>query len=261
MRREKETLFMHFRPEERIVVERALDWAWKVAHQHQTVLTNFLDPRERDIVNMVVRRQPDLNVWSDGGHADAERRRVFIAPGYVVEDPEMFGLTYLRIEANSGKKLEHPDVLGALLGLGIKREKLGDILPHDTGCDLVAASELEGLLLVQVGQIGREHVNIRTIARDELAHPSQKKRVHAVTVASLRIDAVLAEGFRISRSKVAQLIKSGKCKANHKIVDQPDFTVAQGDLLSLRGFGRLYVESIGGNTKKGRIWLDLVEFA
>lgn len=250
---------MHFRPEERFLVERALDWTWRVVNRHQTVLTNFYDPREQEIVKMVVRREPALNVWSDGGYENAERQRLLIVPDYVAEDLVSFELAYLRIEANSGKKLEHRDVLGAMMGLGIKREKLGDILLHDTGCDCVVDSRLGELILRQVGQIGREHVNIRTIAREELALPVQKKRVFAVSVASLRMDAVLAEGFQISRAKVSQQIKNGKCKVNHKVVDQPDFSVAEGDLLSLRGFGRLFVESIGGKTKKGRIWVELAE--
>jgi RNA-binding protein YlmH len=103
VKQDNEALFMHFRPEERFLVERALDWAWKVAHKHQTVLTNFLDPREREIVKMVVRREPDLNLWSDGGYEEAERQRVLIAPYYVAEVLTLFGLGYLRIEANCGK--------------------------------------------------------------------------------------------------------------------------------------------------------------
>lgn len=155
------------------------------------------------------------------------------------------------------KRLEHRDVL-AVLGLGIKRNILGDIIPHNKGSDIIVASEMEDYLSANIGQVGRHRVSIRKITRPELALPEQNIRIRTVSVASLRVDAVLSEGYRISRTKASSLVKSGKCKVNWKLVDKPDCPIAPGDLISLRGFGRTVVEAVEGHGKKGRIWIKLI---
>jgi RNA-binding protein YlmH len=253
-------ILMHFRPDERPFALRCLDWVERASNRNQMVLTPFLDPREQTILETIVRREPDLVFFADGGAADAERRRAVIAPDYYALDQAMFGLAFFRVESLSGKRLEHPDVLGALLGLGIKRDKLGDIYPHSDGADIVVAEELAEYIQMHVGQVGRQHVNIIEISREKLALPEQMQSVRSISVASLRLDAVVAESCRISRTKASMLVKNGKCKVNWKLVDQPDYPVEIGDLVSVRGFGRVRVESIDGTSKKGRIWIKIVSF-
>jgi RNA-binding protein YlmH len=255
-----ENILMHFRPDERPFVLRCLDWAERASNRNQMVLTPFLDPREQTILETIVRRHPDLVFFADGGAADSERRRAVIAPDYYAPDEHMSGLAFFRLESASGKRLEHPDVLGALLGLGIKREKTGDIYPHADGADIVVAEEMEEYVRMHVGQVGRERVNIIKISREELTPPEQAYAVRSISVASLRVDAVVAESCRISRTKASLLVKNGKCKVNWKLVDQPDYPVEAGDLLSVRGIGRIRVESIDGTSKKGRFWIKIVSF-
>jgi len=255
-----DSVLMHFRPEERPFVERCFDWANRAAERCSLVLTPFLDPREQAILKAVAGRIPDLAVHLDGGWEDAERMRAIVAPDYMPIDAVDFGLAYLRIESANRKKLEHPDVLGALIGLGIKREKLGDINICGDQCDIIVASELYDYLYLLVGQIGRERVTIKKIVRDEVVRPDQKATVRTVSVASMRLDAILSEGFRISRTKASTLIKNGKCKLNWKTIDKPDEQVEPGDMISLRGFGRMRVESFEGISKKGRKWMKILSY-
>lgn len=253
----KENIFMHFRPEEHPFVERSLDYVHRASDRNQFVVTPFLDPREQFILASIVKRDPDLVLCLDGGYQKAERKRALIAPDYYGKNPKLLDLSFLRLETKDSRRLEHRDVLGALMGLGIKRNMLGDILPHDKGCDIIVAKEMAQYIFLGIGQVGRHRVSIRKINRAELTLPERNGKIRTASVASMRVDAVLSEGYRVSRTKAASMVKNGKCKVNWKLVDQPDYPVAPGDLISLRGFGRLAVESIEGHSKKGRIWIKL----
>lgn len=253
-------IFAHFRPEERPFIERFLDLIGRALDRYQPVTTSFLDPREQYILSTLARREPELVLFQDGGFPSAERKRAVVGPTYVTADPELFRLSFLRLETVSGRQLEHPDVLGAILGLGIKREKVGDIIPHSSGADVVIAREMCEFVRIQLGQVGRDHVTINEITRDELVLPEQKFSLRTVTVASLRVDALVSESYRISRAKASALIKNGKCKVNWKIVDQPDYSLETGDMISIRGYGRVRIESIEGLTKKGRNLIQIASF-
>jgi RNA-binding protein YlmH len=260
MKKADERLFVHFRSDERPFVERVLDWVWLSSHRYQAVLTPFLDPRQQWIAETLTRREPDLIFLADGGTEGAERKRAVIGPEALMTDPG-FGLAFLRLKKARGGMLEHSDVLGALLGLGLKREKVGDIFPHEEGADVVVAEELLDFVSMQLTQVGREHVTVDVIERGELAVCKDRGEMRDISVASLRLDAVVAEGFRLSRAKAADLIRSGKCCLNWKLSDRPDELVGEGDVISLRGYGRACVESIGGISKKGRVRMKLEVFA
>lgn len=254
------SLFVHFTKEEHAFVERAFDWVRK-AQAHDIVTTPFLDPRERDILESLVNRERDLLVQSQGGAPHAERQRVVLAPDYVVDIPmEKFGLTCFRVFTESESELKHPDVLGALLGLGIRRDKLGDIYPTKEGADLVVASELKEFFLTELQKIGRERIRIEEIEMDELSKQLEETEEKSVTVSSLRIDVVLSAAHRLSRTLSTNMIKSGKAKLNWRIVEDPSTLVNEGDMLSLRQYGRTRISAICGNTKKGRIILKISSF-
>lgn len=255
-----QNIFMHFRSEEHPFVERSLDYVERASVKNQLVVTPFLDPREVAILASIAQRDPNLVFLTDGGYEEAERKRALLAPDYYAENPNLFNISFLRLESAGMKRLEHRDVLGSVLGLGIKRNILGDIIPHNKGTDMIVDSRMVDYLSVNIGQVGRHRVSIRKITRPELALPKQNIKIRTASVASLRVDAVLSEGYRISRTKASSLVKSGKCKVNWKLVDKPDYLIAPGDLISLRGFGRTVVEGIEGHSKKGRIWIKLITY-
>lgn len=252
------SLFVHFSKEEQPFVERVFDWLYQVKKTHHIVTTPFLDPRERVIIESLVNREDELEFQFHGGHLEAERKRAVIFPDYVVEvEKEQFAISYLRVVTASQNRLTHPEVLGALLGLGIKREMIGDIYPHETGADFVTVSELKPFFLTELQKIGRERVRIEEIEMDDLTKPDEMTDVKSVTVSSLRIDVVLSAAHRLSRTLATKMIKSGKAKRNWRLAEDPAITVETGDIISLRKYGRIRVLSNEGFTKKGKIVLKL----
>ncbi|SFJ91106.1 RNA-binding protein YlmH, contains S4-like domain [Thermoflavimicrobium dichotomicum] len=243
---------VHFRPDEHAFVERAWDWVDRAVNRSQPITTFFLNPREQYILETFVRRESELIWMLNGGYESAERCRMVISPTYISIQPDWFQLGFLRIEPIGKGSLDHPDVLGALLGLGIKREMLGDLHPHPTGCDCVVAKEMVDYICAQLHQVGKNKVSIKEISAHELYVSKQEYQTRTVIVSSLRLDALLAEGHSFSRSKAVTLVKSGRCKVNWKQVENPSYQVEVGDMISLRGFGRIRIKSIEGLTKKGR---------
>lgn len=255
------SIFVHFRPDERIFVEKCLDWVERSSRRSQVITTPFLDPREQYILDTIVNREVDLSIAFDGGYPSAERKRAVIAPDYFGSDFDEFELAFLRLEATDRQLLEHPDVLGSILGLGLKREKLGDIQPHQHGCDLVVAQEMVDFLRLHLQSVGRKKVLLHPLARDQFFYAEPHMQNRTIIPASMRVDAIISEAYRLSRTKTQELIKSGRCKINWKIVGQTAEMVDSGDVISVRGFGRIRVICVEQMTKKGRKIVQIASFS
>ncbi|BCJ86056.1 YlmH family RNA-binding protein [Effusibacillus dendaii] len=246
-------LLMHYRPEEKPFVQRMHELATRVADRHAPHLTGFLDPRQVQIITNIARTVGDLIVYTDGGWPGAERQRALLAPEYWRPEAGEMELGWLRIEIpGEYVSLKHGDYLGAIVGLGLKREKIGDLSVHPDGCDMVAEKEMADFLRIHLNKVGRASVLVREIKAGDFRPPQIQFSEREFTVMSLRVDAVAAEGFQMSRNKIVDPIRSGKLQLNWQTIQDPGLQVAEGDVISLRGSGRIRIFSIGGQTKKGR---------
>lgn len=248
----------HFRADEQPFIERALDWIERATTYHQPVLTQFLNPRERYILQAFVPAGSEVVLGFDGGYDGAEYMRCLLVPSYWQPDESEMALSFLRVTgASKFQRLTHKDYLGALLHLGIKRDTIGDLLVTEGGCDLVTTREMGSFIELHLKQVHRVHVAVTAIGRSALRVPEHKWLEQSVTVASARLDSVLSAAFPLSRSKTVSLIRTGKCKLNWKVEENAAAPVEPGDMLSLRGYGRVFVASVDGTTKRGRLRLTL----
>lgn len=247
-------VYQHFRPEEYPFIDRVKEWVDLVVDRHQTKRTDFLDPRQIYIFSTIVSGEPLLTTALYGGSPEAERKRAILTPHYEQVDQNDFGLAVLEISSSDQRfsKLKHQDVMGALLGLGLKRNKIGDIHLHQTYCHCVVAEEMASFIQMQLHQIHRLQVRSEIIPTERL-HPRADAYAEMVfSVASLRLDNILSDAVRLSRAKIVSPIKAGDCKVNWKIEQNPAALLSEGDVVSLRGFGRIRIFEINGPTKKGR---------
>ncbi len=146
---------------------------------------------------------------------------------------------------------EHRDVLGALMNLGLKREKFGDIFIRDGIAQMITAREVADYVEFNVQAIGKATVHLHRIPLSEHVKPMEEWEEFAATVSSMRLDVVIAQIYKLSRTKVMPYIEKNLVKVNWKIVDQPAFVLAEGDYISVRGFGRSHIIAIEGNDEKG----------
>lgn len=259
----RQAIYQHYHPDEKPFIDKADDWLIKAAYDHQVKRTDFLDPRQAFILSELANRYSSIQVTFSGGYEDAERQRALIMPDYRDADAEDPGVALLEITSDDVKfsELEHGDFLGAILGLGIKREKLGDILPSDTRCHVLVASEIIDYINLHLRQVHRVHVFTSILPLDQLVPVETKFIETSFTVASLRLDAVVGDVFRLSRAKVLPPIQAGHCKLNWKIEDNPARELRENDIVSLKGYGRFKILSIEGETKKGRIRVKAGKYA
>mgnify|MGYP000301492802 FL=1 len=154
----------------------------------------------------------------------------------------------------------HRDVLGAFMGMGCKREILGDIVITLEGAHFVADKSFANYIESNLTQIGSAPVTITEIPRENLAQREEKVKIISATVADLRLDAVAAAGYGVSRSRMADEIKSLNVRVNWKEAKKPSQSVSEGDVISFRSRGRVEVAEIRGTTKKGRISITLKRY-
>ncbi len=257
----QEHLYAHFHPDEHRFVDKAVEWVER-AGQHSLKLTDFLDPRQTFILTVLANRNPDAQVRFDGGHPGAERKRALVAPDYRVLDDEEMGISLIEVtsEDEKLKELDHGDYMGAILGLGIKRDKIGDIYVREDGCHFLAASEIADYIRLNLSQVHRLYVRTEQLPLDKLKATETKLDEMFLSVASLRLDGIVSDVYRLSRAKVLVPIKAGRCKVNWKQEEDPSKPLKQGDVVSLQGFGRFQVLEVEGVTKKGRYRLKIGKY-
>lgn len=245
-------IYQHFRKEEHSFVDQVISWKEQVEQTYVPRLTDFLDPRERHIVKMVIGEANDeLKLQAFGGAPHAERQRILISPYYETVTEDDFQVTLLQ-GAYQDKfiAIEHRDVMGSFLSLGIKRSKLGDIYADGGIIQIVLAEEIAGYVIANLTSVKKAKVTFGTVPLKEKRTKEEQWVEADKTVSSLRLDAVLKEIYHISRSEAQAFIGKQLVKVNHKVVDESKFLLEQGDLISLRGKGRSRLLEIKGISKK-----------
>src|SRR5699024_232190 len=248
-------LYQHFRADEHPFLDQVMSWKEMVLRTYQRKLTDFLNPREQQILNMLIGSNDyELQVAQFGGGKHTERKRAIIAPYYESITEETYEITLMQaFYQEKFVTLQHRDVLGAFLSLGIKRDKLGDISVENGTIQILLASEI-----AHYSQLNLTKIKNATIKLEEkpLSEPIEKKVVwkeKMTTVSSLRLDNVIKEIYNISRKVASEMIVKGKVKVNFKIVEDAKLQLQPNDLLSVRGKGRSKLVSVHGQTKKGRL--------
>lgn len=182
-----------------------------------------------------------------GGNPDAERK-IFVANYYYEPLYEPNYISVLEFEASD---IHHPDVLGALLSLGIDRNDIGDISILDNKVEFVISTDQASFIEFNLTKIKNESVNLKfkEDAQLDLIVPSYDS--YNGFVSSLRLDNLLSLFLSTSRTKAKEIVKARLVKVDFQIIDDPSYQVDEGCLISVRRFGRFVFDSIDGYSKKG----------
>lgn len=220
--------------------------------------SNFLNPAQQKLAEEISHDFPDAGYFFDGGFEESERKILVVFPEYLREEPFSLPLKALRVmPKDKEEKLGHRDYLGAVLGLGISRDKVGDIVIHSEGADILLKEEVAEYVGTNLSKVGKVAVGVEEISLKEVSCPERRYKEIKGTVASLRLDAIASLAFGISRSKMAPYIKWENVRINFKTVKDPSAEVREGDVISALRLGRAKVVEIGGSSKKGRIYVTL----
>lgn len=242
--------------EEKMLLAAAADRLRQCEEQYIPTRSDFLDMHQRSLVESMLRNEKhDCRVEFFGGYDDAERVVCCFLPDYASAESDS-GLVVARVSVTpGGRQLTHRDYLGSLLGLGIKREKTGDIIVRDDGADIVICEELADFISLNYDKAGRTSLSVEILPIGDLKVAEKSFSEREDTVASLRLDNIISSAFGISRSKAAEAIKKGIVFVNNTECLKIDKDVSEGDKLVLRGRGKAYLTEIGGTSRKGRVYV------
>lgn len=239
---------------------RMVDLAYQAQKNHKYKLSGFLSPYEQEIAGTISNSIDDIKVDFDGGYVGAERQRAAFCHNEFAGTPA-FEIAVIKAEWNGEfARLSHSDVLGSIMSLGVDREHIGDIIATKESAKILVDKKMAEYFISNLTQIGGTTVKTVIDELTSIAAKEERCKEIRATVASLRVDSIAAAGFGMSRSKAAVEIEAEKVKLNWQSVKNASQSVKEGDVLSMRGRGRLEVAEIRGLTKKGRIGVFLKRY-
>lgn len=247
--------------DQQISISKLLNKIEMVKKNHTIEFTDFISPELAQKCHLVLGEFIDIGSKSFGGYDEAEYIVFGIYPDYLEIFNEDFPMCLIEIEKT--KFLEdatHRDLLGSLMGLGLQREKIGDIILGDDAIQVVVLQSVASYLEINFTRVGRVKVQPIVKPISEIKPIESEFRLINSTVKSLRLDAIITSGFNIARGKASDLIKADKVKINYSPVRSVSHTVNEGDLISVRGKGRIILEAIGGESKKERIRIVIKKY-
>lgn len=251
-------------PEERTVLARVLDQMERTQSRSIPCATHFLSPAQRAAAQPLLAACGHPKHLFFGGFEGAERTVcAFLTDWLEGEDwqaDEENPVGAVECLFPKDAELSHRDILGGLMGIGLTREKVGDIIILGDRAQVVALKEALPIILSQFDQAGRYRLRLKEIPLCALSPAPVQIKIVKDTVATLRLDAVLSSGFSIARGKAADFINGGKVSVNHRECTKTDKAVAEGDIITCRGLGKCVLTTVGGQSKKGRIIIEMERY-
>lgn len=248
-----ENVQQHFRPSEIPFMQLASDWIERANNEYRPILTGFLNGREVYLLQTLVNRYPNLRLKTSGGYLEAEMTRGLIYPEYFEPQPSDFELSVLQVDYPvKFATLKHSQILGTIMGAGIERSVLGDIITDGEKWEIVVEKSMEAYLINSITQVGRTKVKLLPIPIQQILNVIDDSRTVNVTLPSLRMDVIIAAVFHISRNVAKELILHDKVRLNWFTYNKPDYDIAVHDLISVRGYGRIRLIANHGFSKKDK---------
>ena len=209
----------------------------------------FVTGEERSLA-LRAAREARVAASFDGGWPDAERVQVCFHPAWAEAE---FTAVWLEVRwAAKFARVEHRDLLGSLMALGMDRAFFGDLIALEDRAYLLCMPEVAARLPVEWNQAGNVPIKVRALEEAPAIEPPKGDFLRD-TVASLRLDCILASGMKTSRSRAAEIIRMGAVAVDHMIEERIDRLLEAGQLLSVRGFGRIRLLEVGNPTRKDRL--------
>lgn len=242
--------------EERILVSRVMDICERCEKTGRVMYTPFMNPREVSLVSGYCKGR--FHSEQSGGYADSERRMLAFCPDGTSADD--FPIEALKISVKDGRVHSHRDYLGALLSLGLKREKLGDIILCDGYVIVMCDKTVSEFICLHLDRVASSYVQCEAVGNPDNVNVQREYEAKEVSVASMRIDCVVSAVTGKSREGSALVISRGFVQQNYQTVTSVSAQVKNGDVVSVRGYGKMLIETDGITTRKGRLKLNIKHY-
>lgn len=240
--------------DEKILIRKINDLINISEKTYSVQYSHFLTPAEQTLISSVNEFIGVIQFY--GGYKDAERRICCVSADEYSQE-NIIPIQLYSVIAK-GMQFSHRDILGSLMGLGIKREMIGDIIIGDNKSSFFCHKSVADFVKYNLKKVGRYNITVKEDTLSEIS-PAKTENL-TVNVSSMRLDSVAAECFGISRTKIVEHIKSGAVCLNWLVQTDISKEIKSGDKISLRGKGKAEIGDISGVSKKGRLFLNIKKY-
>lgn len=261
----QEMLSSYKRQEDKMLLAQVLDKINFMNKSQKIESTDFLDMYQISIVETFLKKINFKNYIFYGGFTEAERKILIVFPEkYTIDMVEknynkLIKIVRVELPDEENGKYAHRNYLGGIVKLGLKREKVGDILVFDDGADIVTINEFADILSTQLGTLTRfQNSKLVPLGLEQIRTRQIKVEETKIIVPSLRLDNFVSDLAKTSRSKATEIISQERVFINGKNETKPSKQIKKDDIITIRGKGRFIIKDFVGNTRSGRI-IALVE--
>ena len=243
------TLSSYWSKEDRFLLSRILDQYLKFSKTGKTTCSPFLDEREQTLIkNALNGKKIPFSVYKKNATCTKE---------IIYFGEEIPFVTCYEID-NQEAKLRHKDILGSLFALGLTPDSIGDIFVEDNRAYFLVLKKVEPLIDQELKQIGRSLVKLNKVEDILLEEEHEESKI--LFVSSRRLDAVLSRLIPTSRTKALTYLKNHKVRCNYQEVQDPDFLLSEGTIISILSVGKFRIGKVLGNSKSGKIQLEVIKY-
>ena len=262
----QEILAKYTNEDDRLLVSRLFDKIEFVSSKNWVEYTDFLDMRQRQLLEKVLKDIKLKNYTAFGAYKTAERTLITIYPEKlerVFEEEKfdynsIFGVIRITLPNELKGMYSHRDYLGAIIKIGMKREKVGDIIVSKDGAEIIVLKEAEKYIKEGLKGLTRfSKAEFKSIKIEELNIEEQKMQILNIIIPSMRLDSIVSEVIRTSRAKATGIIKEERVFVNHELITKGSKELKENDLITVRGKGRFKVGKILNQTKKGNLVVEI----
>ena len=259
-------LLNKYNQEEKLILSKIIDKINFCVKRNTIQITDFYDLGKQSVIEKFLRFQKVDNFVLYGAHENSERKVFVFYPdkleGIVKEDKinydELISVIRIILPNDLKEKYNHQIYLGGLIKLGIKREKIGDILVDQNGADIIIQKEIEKFLLTNLNELTRfQKSKIEKIGIEDIRQIEEQKELFKITVSSMRLDNIVAEIAHCSRNKAEQIIEEERVFVNYENITKKTKEIKEKDKITIRGKGRFEIKEIIGNTRSGKYVVEI----
>ena len=232
-------------------IKKAISILEKAYYKNIESVSFFLDPFEQKVISSIAKKN-NIDITFLGGNENAERK-IFVANYYYLP---LYENNYIRIIEFKAEGLSHPDVLGAIMSLGIDRKSIGDISVLEGKVEFAVEVDQAAFIEFNLSKIKNTRVNPRQKESGKLDLVEEEYKDYSGFVSSLRLDNILSEILSTSRAKAKDYVRAKLVKVDFQTIEDPSYTIEEGVSISVRRVGRFIFDGVTGRSKKGNYHIE-----
>lgn len=266
---DREVILNKYEDEEKIFAAQVLDKIRIAKTRNQIVETDFLDMYKQKIAKELLCANKEKNYTFYKVDENLDKALLFVYPEKYkilfdeekIDYSKYINIIRIKLPNELKEKYSHKDYLSGIMKLGIKREKIGDIIVFNDSADIIVKSDICEYIfenLKALTRFSKATFSIENISN--LRKPQINVETKRITVSSIRLDNVVSEIANCSRTEASNLIKEQRVYINYEKEDRNSRFLNENDIIVLRGKGKFKISKMLGETKKGKVALEIEHY-